>query len=107
MTRCSASKTQIDSYQKWGNSELELNKKFIATKNSVHSSLCGKNVLYLFLRIALACIESGNPKLTCAETKIGTEPDVFSKCFFFSLSLYSQITLECSTICKNIVFSFI
>ncbi|XP_069680399.1 cysteine--tRNA ligase, cytoplasmic [Periplaneta americana] len=40
MTRCSASKTQIDSYQKWGNSELELNKKFIATKNSVHSSLC-------------------------------------------------------------------
>lgn len=40
MTRCSAGKTKIESFQKWGKDELELNKKFIATKNSVHSSLC-------------------------------------------------------------------
>lgn len=43
VTRCSSDRTQISSYQKWEKDELELNKKFIAAKNSVHASLCGKN----------------------------------------------------------------
>jgi hypothetical protein len=42
MTRCSSDRTQISYYQKWGKDELELNKKFIAAKDSVHASLCGK-----------------------------------------------------------------
>ncbi|KAJ9601009.1 hypothetical protein L9F63_000847, partial [Diploptera punctata] len=40
LTRCSSGKTQVSSYQKWGKHELELSKKFIAAKDSVHASLC-------------------------------------------------------------------
>jgi hypothetical protein len=43
VTRSSSDRTQISYYQKWEKDELELNKKFIAAKNSVHTSLCGKN----------------------------------------------------------------
>ena len=42
ITRCSSGKTQVSSYQKWGKDELELNKKFVSAKNSVHASLCGE-----------------------------------------------------------------
>lgn len=40
MTRCMSSRTQINSYKKWEKDELELNKRFIAAKDSVHAALC-------------------------------------------------------------------
>jgi hypothetical protein len=43
MARCMSSRTQINSYKKWEKDELELNKRFIAIKDSVHAALCGKN----------------------------------------------------------------
>jgi hypothetical protein len=47
MTRCASSRAQISSYQKWQKDELELHRRFIAAKDSVHSALCGKNELII------------------------------------------------------------
>jgi hypothetical protein len=43
VTRCTSHRTERSSYQKWEEDELKLNKKFSATKDAVHASLCGKN----------------------------------------------------------------
>jgi hypothetical protein len=43
VTRYVSNRTEISFYQKWEEDELELNKKFSATKDSVHASLCGKD----------------------------------------------------------------
>lgn len=41
--RYTSNGTEISFYQKWEEDELELNKRFSSTKDSVHASLCGKN----------------------------------------------------------------
>lgn len=40
--RCLGTKTTIDSFIKWSESEIELNKNFHLAKHSVHKALCGK-----------------------------------------------------------------
>lgn len=40
LTRNVGQQTTLDSFQKWGNKELELNQKFMEAKDAVHSCLC-------------------------------------------------------------------
>lgn len=40
--RALGTKTTINSFIKWFDSEIELNKKFHLAKHSIHKALCGK-----------------------------------------------------------------
>jgi hypothetical protein len=46
MARCTSSRAQVSSYQKWEEDELKVHERFIATKDSVHAALCGKDSLF-------------------------------------------------------------
>lgn len=43
--------TTINSFIKWSNSELELDKKFHLTKHSIHKALCGKFLSFNYFLI--------------------------------------------------------
>lgn len=50
--RSLGTKTTIDSFVKWTDAEVELNKKFYLTEHSVQKALCGKQLSFSIITLS-------------------------------------------------------